>query len=81
MKNTFYNKDGTLTKYALACGYVEKYEGLKGYVKLWQEYHVFHVLLHLSHSIEETSPKWLTFDYGQLTKARKQFQEFKKITK
>ena len=35
----FHNKDGTLTRYALSCGYVE----VKGKFSLWSEHGVLHV--------------------------------------
>lgn len=39
----FKNPDGTLTAYALSCGYVESYEGNGHSVKLWREHTVYHV--------------------------------------
>ncbi len=37
------NKNGTLTSYALSCGYVESHEWNGHGVKLWREHTVYHV--------------------------------------
>jgi hypothetical protein len=40
MDRIFYNKDGSCTKYALACGYVQ----VVGNVQLYREHECYHVL-------------------------------------
>ena len=40
MDPLFYLKDGSLTRYALSCGYVEK----KGFAQLYRELECYHVL-------------------------------------
>lgn len=43
----YYNRDGSLTGYALACGYIEQFEQVNGaewiHVTLWNEHGVLHV--------------------------------------
>lgn len=41
MDPKFYNKDGSLNRYALSCGYVEK----KGSAQLYREHACYHVLV------------------------------------
>ena len=40
----FYNKTGQLTRYSLACGYIEMYESNSQRVTLWLEHNTLHVL-------------------------------------
>lgn len=41
MDPKFYNKNGSLTRYALSCGYVEK----KGDVQLYREHNCYHIVM------------------------------------
>lgn len=45
-KILFYRKDGSLTRYAFSCGYVQKYGD--GIVQLWKEHFCYHILTHSS---------------------------------
>jgi len=68
MKNTpkFYNKNGDLTGYSFACGYVQR-KKCKGYYKeIYMEHNHFHIK---SGKIGEKWDIWETFD--NLTEARK----------
>ena len=72
MKNKFYNKDGTLTAYALACGYIETSEKNDIKITLWKE-GCFHVRKHdFNKGIRIF---WKSFD--NLTSARKFFNKNK----
>lgn len=42
----FYNKAGQLTRYSLACGYIEAYESDSQRVTLWLEHNAWHVRAH-----------------------------------
>lgn len=63
----FYNKDGSLTKYALACGYVQK----KGNRQLYQEHTCYHVVV-------EIEGKFLRESTYSLTEARKAYRKLGK---
>jgi hypothetical protein len=70
MKTNFYNKNGQLSRYGFACGYVEKKENEKtGFRKtMYMEYNHFHI------KVSESGFKahiWETFESNELTKARK----------
>jgi len=43
MRTQFYNRDGSLSRYALACGYVERSERENVIVTMYQEHSVYHV--------------------------------------
>jgi len=75
MNTMMHNIDGTLTKYAFACGYVQKFEGRFGELKLYMEFHTYHLI-----KSENLKPSvWLSFD--KLGPAKKQFNKFKKEIK
>jgi hypothetical protein len=75
MKINFYNDNGDISEYGFACGYVQKFEGRFGYLKLFKESHVYHLIKN-----ENLKPyKWLSFD--TLGPARKAFAKFKKEIK
>ena len=42
----FYTKNGQLTRYGLACGYIERHESNSQRVTLWLEHNAWHVLAH-----------------------------------
>ena len=46
MQPKFHNADGTLTAYALACGYIERKETENLRLDLWHENCVYHVNAH-----------------------------------
>lgn len=70
LDNTFYRKDGTLTKYALACGYVEKMElDTNNRVTLYQEHSTFHIV-----GFFKGERFWLSYDNDQLSQARKDYR-------
>lgn len=46
MQPIFRNKDGSLTRYALACGYIENEVCNNISVRLWMEHGTYHVRSH-----------------------------------
>ena len=64
----FYTKNGRLTSYALACGYIEN---VGGYLELSSEHNIYHVKAFIG-----SSRYW--FSYNSLTKARKAYDFLKK---
>lgn len=65
----FMNKRGRLTRYALACGYIEHEDNILGsYKNLYQDSACIHVH---SRKHTETDKTWETFNMNELTKARK----------
>lgn len=62
-------RNGRLTNYALACGYVERRYSGHERITLWKEHHVFHVRGTERHTGKRTF--WLSFD--KLSDARKCF--------
>jgi len=74
MKPKFRLEDGDWTKYALACGYVQREEDNGLYRELYMEHEHFHVRFG---EIGQRYRIWETFEGDQLTKARKRFQELK----
>lgn len=75
--NEFYNKKGRLTRYALACGYIERFEEMGNSVTLWMEHGCIHVRQH-SH-IHNKRIFWESFE--NLNEARKRFDQAKKKLK
>lgn len=68
MGTEFYNKNGQLTRYGFACGYVERFEINDQYAEMYQEHNVFHVKYG---TIGTKYQEWLTYDY--LGQARKSY--------
>lgn len=66
----FYNKDGSLTVYALACGYIQWWSVDTIKVKLWMEASTFHVSSRDENSSEPAD--WVV--YESLTTARAAFR-------
>lgn len=78
MKNPkFYNSNGTLTKYALFCGYVEKQETEIGKKQMYVEYNHIHVKHHIKTDVSVIQQEWNTFGADELTKARKFYNSIK----
>ena len=74
MEPKFYNKNGTLTKYALFCGYVEK----KKTVNQWEELYIEHNCIHVRAGIQgEQYNVWESFESSQLFQARKFYNSIK----
>ena len=75
----FYNNNGDLTAYALACGYIEiagQYTlGSKAWAKLWHEHGHYHV----KYSLGEESGYTERWDFTTLAKARKYFSNVSRI--
>lgn len=67
----FYCKCG-LTRYALACGYVDRRTAYGRYKELYMEHEHFHVR---TGPIGERYEVWETFSNDELTKARKYFEQ------
>ena len=65
----FYNKDGTLTTYAFACGYIEKFEIGDNRITLWKDSYVWQI-----QGMINNEKIWDSYDPGQLTQARKKIQ-------
>jgi hypothetical protein len=76
----FYNSNGTLTKYALFCGYVEKKTTKAGGVKKMYIEHN-HIHIRYTNSLNTLTPGylagWEVFNSDELTKARKFFNNIK----
>jgi len=70
----FYTKTGKLTRYSLACGYVEKTEINGQSLTLWMEYNTLHVRQHCHNHNKRIF--WESFD--SLTDARKFYNDKKK---
>lgn len=72
MEQKFYNKNGTLTRYGLACGYVEKRVSAKtkNWKQLYMEHSSFHVM---AGNVGEKWSIWEVFSGDELSKARKLF--------
>jgi len=68
----FTNADGTLTAYALACGYRERTENGGVSVELWHEGACFHVRGHDSNS--NIRLFWDSFEMGKLKETRKHYR-------
>lgn len=71
----FKNKNGSLTKYALACGYVQTKQTNNGERTLWHENACFHVRQH-NH---ETGERIFWYS-GNLTNCRKVFNSKNPLT-
>ena len=74
MEPKFYNKNGELSRYGFACGYVEKRE--KGNMKkeMYMEHSHFHVRMGKN---GEPTFLWQVFSNDELTKARKFYHSIK----
>ena len=70
MKDMFKNKDGSLTRYAFACGYMEQVECGDKRLQLYQDC-LFHV-----RAIVYGAPRWESFE--KLTEARAFYRQLKK---
>lgn len=70
MRPVFHNKSGTLTAYALSCGYIETYETASAAVHLYREHSCWHV--RAFNRIERTRC-WHSF--STLTQARKFYRQ------
>jgi hypothetical protein len=68
LNKKFYNADGSLTIYALACGYIEEKETDQGHFTMWMEHGAFHVR---GYSHDHERLMWDVFN--NVTKARKKF--------
>ena len=74
MEPKFYNKDGQLSRYGLACGYVQRTEKEGSYKEMYMEHSHFHVK---SGKISEKFSVWEVFCNDELTKARKFYRSIK----
>lgn len=75
LDSQFYNKKGELTKYALACGYIQKFYDNNQTVTLWME----HNTLHVRHFNHKTIEWYLDKCFDTLTDARKAYNLAVKI--
>jgi len=73
MTPIFKRKDGSLTLYAFACGYIQKKENGNNEVTLFFEHRTFHVI----HMKEGKRQFWQSFDPWQMTKAKQLFNKTK----
>lgn len=67
----FYNRDGSLNAYGLACGYVERKETATQWKELYYESDHFHVR---KGPINGKFEVWENFSHGELTQARKLYR-------
>ena len=71
MKTNFKNANGDLSRYALACGYVQKREVSPGIeVSLWREHGVYHVRAH-----DFENGRRVFWRSGKLTECRKIYRK------
>jgi len=70
----FYNKDGTLTHYGLACGYIERKEGKTHWKEMYMEHSHYHVR---KGPLNGKFELWENFTDMELTKARKLYRSIK----
>lgn len=75
MEPKFFNKNGTLTNYALSCGYVEKKESEQIVKRMFVEHGHIHVQMFNKKLLYREL--WEVFERDQLTKARKLFNSIK----
>lgn len=65
-------KNGSPSRYGLACGYVDRFEKGQSRVTLWRE----HCCYHVRRFNGETGARlWLSYDLGELGQARAKFRE------
>ena len=75
------NKDGYLSAYGLACGYVDRFELSELSCELYHEGAVYQVRLFdrnkpfLAFNAAESGRFWLSFDDNQLKQARKVYKQ------
>ena len=74
MKTDFYIKNGQLSSYGFACGYVEKKQTSTNWTELYMEHSHFHVR---QGKQGEGFLIWETFSSSELTKARKLYNSLK----
>lgn len=72
-KLEFYTKEGWLTKYGLACGYIEKVEHLQQIGRMYLEHGVYTV----SWFNHARGKRVLDFQTHSLTEARKEYKRIK----
>ena len=70
MKDKFQNKDGTCTRYAFACGYMEQMVSKNKILQLYQDC-LFHV-----RAIVYGQPRWESFE--KLTEARAFYRQMRR---
>jgi hypothetical protein len=70
----FTNKNGDLTSYAFACGYVQNFHGDNHYATIYMEHSHYHVQLFRHKPFERLN--WVTFEQDELTKARKLYHHY-----
>lgn len=68
----FYNADGSLTRYGLACGYIDREVKGDNSLELWFEHNCYHVR---QHNQVVGRVFWATFDSNQLAQARKRYNQ------
>ena len=71
-KTRFKNSDGSLTAYAFACGYIERYKTEHFWFELYKEHSHFHIRFGAN---GEGWSVWETFESNELTKARKFYKD------
>lgn len=76
----FNNKDGSLTRYALACGYIQEFKKNNVRLTLYTEGCVVQVRA-FDHGQECKRLFWETFESNELTKAKKFYNRFKSSLK
>lgn len=69
MRNEILGKDGRLTSYGFACGYVQSESKGENYKKLFREHNTYHLIM-MAGSERKI---WLSYDLNELSKARKDF--------
>lgn len=79
VKDKFRNKDGSLTAYAFACGYVQRFE--LGGMRLGLEHDSCCWQFRLYHAEYQKPIFWRSYPIGELTIAKKKFNKIKSYIK
>jgi len=75
----FRNKNGDHSRYALACGYIQRREDIEGnHVDLFMEHDHYHVR---GYRADHSRFVWETFDKGELCKARTEYRKQVRVLK
>ena len=74
METKFNNKNGNLSKYSFACGYIDKKNSSTNWKQMYMEHSMFVVR---SGKLNEQYEVWEKFESNELTKARKYYNSIK----
>lgn len=75
MNTRMRNKDGQLSQYAFACGYIQREETETQWLDLYHDGACYHVKYY---NFETGEKSWDCFAMGELTQARKHWHKLKR---